>query len=93
MYPPSLSIWTSGRILSRLHVHDLHPVANLHSEGGGGVKFAPGCCFGHVNGVFRFLSRVQISPSFEVVHPLFAPGANCAHERKMFNFYSFYRGF
>ena len=44
-------------------MHDFNPEANLHSGaggGGGGGKFAPGCIFGHVNGVFRIFSRVQI---------------------------------
>ena len=48
-------------------------------------KFAPGVYFGHVNGVLRICTRVQpgckFAPAFE--------GANCAHERKLYNFYTF----
>ena len=61
---------------------NLHAGANLHT----------GCIFGHVNGVLRICKFV---PTLEVVQidlhaganlPL---GANCAHERKIFNFYTF----
>ena len=38
-------------------------------------KFAPGCKF---------------APAFEVVQIYLHPGANCAHERKMHNFYTFW---
>ena len=36
--------------------------------------FAPGCKF---------------APAFEVVQIYLHPGANCAHERKLYNFYTF----
>ena len=39
--------------------------------------------FGHVNGVLR----MQLNPTFDVVQLYLHPGANCAHERKPFNFY------
>ena len=54
-------------------MRNLHPGANLH----------PGCIFGHVNGVLR------IAPAFEVGQIYLHPGANCAHERKMYNFFTF----
>ena len=60
-----------------------------------GCKIAPGCIFGHVNGVLRICTRVQIAsgckfaPAFEVVQIYLHPGANCAHERKLYNFYTF----
>ena len=72
-------------------MHNLHPGANLPH----------GCIFGHVNGVLRICTRVQIStgckfaPTFEVeqiyLHPAanLHPGAICAYERKIFNFYTF----
>ena len=61
--------------LSLVHVRNLHPGANFHP----GCKFAPGCISGHVNGVLRICTPVQIcrckfAPAFEVVqfylHPL-----------------------
>ena len=63
------------------------PGANLHP----GCKFAPLVYFCHVNGVLRICTRVQIckfAPSFEVEQIYLHPGANCAYERKMFNFYT-----
>ena len=33
--------------LSLVHMHKIHPGANIHP----GCKFAPGVYFGHVNGV------------------------------------------
>ena len=63
----------------------LHPGANLR----------PGCIFGHVNGVLRFATGVQIftgckfASTFEVVQINLNPGANCACERKLNNFYTF----
>ena len=58
-------------LLSWAHMHNLHP----------GCKFAPGCIFGHVNGVLRIYTRVEQIYLY--------PGAVYAYERKMFNFYTF----
>ena len=43
----------------------------------------PGCIFGHVNDVLRICTRVQICSNSRGSANLH-PGANCAHERKMF---------
>ena len=61
------------------------------------AQLAPGyfCIFGHVNGVLRICTRVQIVQTVQICSclrggaNLLAPGANCAHERKLFNFYTF----
>ena len=66
------------------------------------AQFAPGCIFDHVNGVLRICTRdlivapgCKFAPTFEVEQIYFHPGANlhpgaiCAYERKMFNFYTF----
>ena len=66
-------------------MRNLHPGANLH----------PGCKFGHVNGVLRICTRVQICSYYRGGANLFAPGANlhpganCAHERKPYIFIYF----
>ena len=65
---------------SLVHVCNLHPGANKH----------PGCKFAH--GVYfwpceRCLKNLH--PAFEVVQIYLHPGANCAHERKLYNFYTF----
>ena len=65
-------------------MRNLHPVqicirgANTH----------PGRIFGHVNGVLRI--GYKFAPAFEVVQmgANLHPGANCAHERKLYNFYT-----
>ena len=58
-----------------------------------GANLHPGCIFGHVNGVLRICTRVQpgckFAPAFEVVQIYLHPGPNCAHERKLYNFYTF----
>ena len=47
-----------------------------------GANLHPGCIFGHVNCVLRICTGVQICSCFQ-------GGANCAHERKLYNFYTF----
>ena len=64
-----------------------------------GANLHPGCIFGHVNGVLRnlhqFAPGCKFAPAFEVVQIYLHPGANlhpgadCAHERKLYNFYTF----
>ena len=63
-----------------------------------GANLHPGCIFGHVNGVLRICTLApgcKFAPAFEVVqiylHPgvNLHPGAKCAHERKLYNFYTF----
>ena len=55
---------------SLVHVRNLHPGANLH----------PRCIFGHVNGVLRISTRVQICARVQICSNsrgganLFAPG-------------------
>ena len=52
----------------------------------------PGCIFGHVNGVLRIFTRVKICIRVQICSYFRGgtnPGANCAHERKMFNFGDF----
>ena len=56
-----------------MFVLSLVHVRNLHS----GANLNPGCIFGHVNGVLRICTSNSRG------------GANCAHERKIFNFYTF----
>ena len=58
-------------------MRNLHPSANLH----------PRCIFGHVNGVLRICTRVQICSCLRGGANLH-PDANCAHERKLYNFYT-----
>ena len=49
-YVHTLSVCQAGCLLSWVHMHNLHPGANLHP----GYNFLhPGCIFGHVNGVLR----------------------------------------
>ena len=62
--------------LSLVHKRNLHPEQ-------------PGCIFGHVNGVLIICTRVQFAPVFKVVQIYLHPGANCAHERKLYIFYKF----
>ena len=84
--------------LSLVHVRKLHPGANLHP----GCKFAPGVyfwpcerCFKNLHPGAKFAPGCKFAPAFEVVqiylHPdaNLHPGANCAHERKLYNFYTF----
>ena len=63
-------------ILSLVYVRKLHP--------GAGANLHLGYSFGHVNGVLRICTRVQI-----YLHP----DANCAHERKCLISIYFDRGF
>ena len=54
-----------------------------------GANLHPGCIFCHLNGVLRICTVYKFAPTLEVVHIYLHPGSNCAHERKMFNFYTF----
>ena len=59
-----------------------------------GANLHPGCIFGHVNGVFRICTRLHpganlLLPSRWCKFICTRPGANCAHERKLYNFYTF----
>ena len=55
-------------------MHNMHPGANnLHP----GANLHPGCIFGHVNGVLRISTWVQICSYYRGGANLFAPGANC----------------
>ena len=61
----------NGRDTHRLivHVRNLHGGAILHP----GANLHPGCIFGHVNGVLRICTRVQIYSCPRGGANLFAP--------------------
>ena len=59
-------------ILSPIHVRNLHTGANF-------ANLHLGYIFGHVNGVLRICTRVQI---YSHLGANLHPGANCAHKRK-----------
>ena len=56
-----------------------------------GANLHPGCIFGHVNGVLRICTRVQICSCLRGGSN-WHPGANCAHERKLYNSIHFDNG-
>ena len=59
-------------------MHNLHP----------GCKFAPGYIFGHVNGVLRICTRVQVCSYFQGGADLFAPGCKmCIWTQNMYFLY------
>ena len=77
-------------IISLVHVRNLHPGANLHRD----YFWSCEWCFKKLH-PGENLHPMQIFPTLEVVqiylHPgaNLLPGANCAHKRKMFNFFTF----
>ena len=78
--------------ISWVHMQNLHPGANLHP----GCKFVPRVYFWPCERCFKNLHpECKFAPTFEVeqiyLHPgaTLLPGAICAYERKLFNFYTF----
>ena len=54
-----------------------------------GCKFAPGVYFWPCEQCFKNLPGFKFALAFEVVQIYLHPGANCAQERKLYNFYTF----
>ena len=56
-------------------MHNIQPGANIHP----GCEFAPGVYFGHVNGVLRKYTRVQISTRVRICS-IFVGGAKTVEQ-------------
>ena len=54
-----------------------------------GVQIAPGVYFWPCEQCFKNLPGFKFALAFEVVQIYLHPGANCAQERKLYNFYTF----